>query len=120
MIVRQLVAKLLETGGKRDGIRMNAAGDRTETLGTMIDRVHAGDDGEQHLRRADGAGRFLATDWLLPRLQRHGQRWSAVGIARHADDAARQLALEFVFCRKERGVRTAVPQGYAEPLRVAD
>ena len=39
-------------------------------LGSVVDRVHGGDVGEQRLRRADVAGRLVAPDVLLPRLQR--------------------------------------------------
>ena len=39
-------------------------------LGSVVDRVHGGDVGEQRLRRADVAGRLVPPDVLLPRLQR--------------------------------------------------
>ena len=46
------------------------AGRLRQALRAVIDRVHRGDDGQQHLRGADVGGRLLAADMLLARLQR--------------------------------------------------
>jgi hypothetical protein len=56
---------------------------------------------------------------LLARLQRHAQRGAAVGVARDADDAPRELPLELVARGEEGRVRAAVAERHAEPLRVA-
>ena len=55
----------------------------------VVDGVHAGHHREQHLRGADVAGRLLAADVLLARLQRHAQRRLAVRVLGDADEAAR-------------------------------
>ena len=41
-------------------------------------------------------------------------------VDRHADDAARRLPHVLLERREERGVRAAVPERDAEPLRVAE
>ena len=46
---------------------MDAAGNPREPLRSMPDGVHPGDHRQQHLRRADVAGRLLAPDVLFPR-----------------------------------------------------
>jgi hypothetical protein len=44
---------LLQAGGEDDGERMRAFGDRLQPFRTVVDREHARDVGEQHLRGAD-------------------------------------------------------------------
>ena len=68
-----------------------------------------------HVRR-----RLLAADVLFARLQREAQRGLALRVDRHADEAARHLALEFVTHREIRGVRAAEAHRHAKALRVAD
>ena len=41
-----------------------------QPFGAVIDRVHRGDDRQQHLRGADVGGRLFAADMLLAGLQR--------------------------------------------------
>src|SRR4051812_357122 len=99
---------------------MDAARDSRQALWAVIDRVHARDYRQQHLRSADIAGRLLAPDVLLAGLERHSQRRFAVRIARHADDASGNLPLDLVAGREVRGVRPAVAEWHAEALGVAD
>ena len=86
----------------------------------MIDGVHARDDCEQNLRSADVARRLLAADVLLARLERHAQRRLSIGVARDADDASRDMALELVARREESSVRSAISERNSEALRVSD
>ncbi len=46
---------------------------RLQALRAVVDGVHAGHDGQQHLGRADVAGGLLAPDVLLAGLQRHAE-----------------------------------------------
>ena len=45
-----------------------------QPIGSVVDRVHRRHHRQQHLRRADVAGRLVATDVLLAGLQRQAQR----------------------------------------------
>ena len=99
---------------------VDAAGDQLEALAAVVDGVHRGHHGQQHLRRADVGGRLLAADVLLARLQREPQRRIAVGVDRDADEAARQRALEPGAHAHVGGVRAAEADRDAEALRRAD
>ena len=99
---------------------MHPLGDAPQALGAVVHGVHAGDHGEQHLRRAHVARRLLAPDVLLARLERHAQGGAPRGVAGHPDDAAGDVALVGVARREERGVGPAVPHRYPEPLARAD
>ena len=99
---------------------VDALGDPTQPLGSVVDGVHPGDDREQDLRRADVARRLLAADVLLAGLQGEAVRRCTVGVDRHADEATGQLALEPGAHGHEPGVRPAEAERYAEALRRAD
>ena len=86
----------------------------------MVDGVHRGHHGQQHLRRADVARRLLAADVLLARLQREAQRRVPLRVVGDADDPAGDLALELVARRHVAGVRAAVAERHAEALAGAD
>ena len=83
----------------------------------MINRVHRCDHREQHLRRANVRGRFLAPDVLLARLQREAVGWAPAGIDTDADQPAGQRTLVSRFAGDERRMRTAVAHRYSEALR---
>ena len=51
--------------GQPHGAGMNGLGYLAQTARPVIDRVHAGRHGEQHLRCADVRGRLLPADVLL-------------------------------------------------------
>ena len=87
---------------------VHALGDGLQAAGPVVHRVHAGHDGQQHLRGADVARGLLAADVLLARLQRHAQRAPALRVLGHADDAARHDARVGVLRGEERRVRAAV------------
>ena len=63
-------------------------------VGAVVDGVHDGHDGEQHLRGADVGGRLLAADVLLAGLQREPVGRAALGVDRDADQPAGQVPLE--------------------------
>ena len=99
---------------------MRGAGDVRQSLRAVIDRIHRGDHGEQHLRGADVGGRLFAADVLLAGLKRHPIGAIALGIHGHADEPAGRLPHVPLERREKRGVRTAVSQRHAEALRVAE
>ena len=108
---------LAQPGREQRGQPVHVLRDRLQPAWTVIDRVHARDDGEQRLRRADVAGRLFAADVLLARLQRHAQRAPSLRVLRHADDPSRHVP-HVVFAAGEPGrVRPPIAQRHAESLR---
>ena len=93
---------------------------RRKPFWPMIDRVHRGHDRQQDLRGADIAGRLVAADMLLARLQGETVGGFAVCIDGDADEAAGHGALVVVFGGHEGGVRAAIAHGHAKALAVAD
>ncbi len=102
-------------GGDR-GVAVGAAGDGPQPFGAVVDGVHAGHDGEQHLRGADVAGGLLTADVLLAGLQGEAVGLVAVGVDGDADQAARQAAGELLVHRHVAGVRSAEAHRHAEAL----
>lgn len=86
----------------------------------MVDGVHAGHDGEQHLSGTDVAGGLLAPDVLLTGLQRQAVRLVAVGVDGDAHEAAGQAARELLADGHVVGVGTAEAHGDTEALRRTD
>ncbi len=113
-------AELAQAGGEHGGATMHPACDVGQALGPVIDRIHRGDHGEQHLRGADVGGRLLAADMLLAGLQGEAIGRRTARIHRQADDAAGQRALQRVAHRHVGGVRSAIAHRDAEPLRRSD
>src|SRR4051812_24629453 len=99
---------------------MDALGDRTEAAGTVIDRVHRRDDGEEDLGGANVTRRFVAANVLLPRLHRKPVPGAAAGVMRHADQASSHVALVSIAGRKISRVRSAESEWNTEALRAAD
>ena len=112
-------AQALEPAFHDGGKTMHAPGDSRQSVGTVIHRVHAGHDREQHLRGADVRRRLLATDVLLACLQREAVRGIARSVHGHADQATRHRAFEVITGGEVARVRTAVTHRHAEPLRRA-
>ena len=113
-------AERLQAAGQRARQPVHAQGDLAQPAGAVVRRVHAGDVGQQRLRRADVRRRPFAPDVLLARLQRHPQGRASPGVDGHADHPPRQLARGGAAGREERGVRPAVARRDAEALRAAD
>ena len=65
-----------------------------QPLGSVVDGVHACQNSEQDLRRADIAGGLLTTNVLLARLQREAIRGTSIEIHTHANKAPRKGALQ--------------------------
>ena len=86
----------------------------------VVDGVHPGHDGEQHLRGADVAGGLLAADVLLAGLQGQAVGLVAVGVDGDADEPAGQAAGELLLDGHESGVRAAEAHRDAEALGRAD
>ena len=117
---RHDVAQPLETRLKDRRQPMHAPRDGRQARRAVIDRVHARDHGEQHLRRADVRRRLLAADVLLARLQCEAVRRTSVRVDGDADEAAGHRALEVVARREVARVRAAIADRHAEALRRAD
>src|SRR6266852_4833989 len=92
-IVHDRVAKLSQAFRERRGKSVHPPCNAGQTLRPVIDRVHARNDRQQHLGGADITRRLLAANVLLSRLKRHAQRRLSVRIARHANDASRNVTL---------------------------
>ena len=95
---------------------MHAVGDLRQAFRAVVDGVHAGDVGQQHLRGADVRGGLLAADVLLAGLHRQTQRRLAETVNRNADQTARHVALERIFGGEVSRVRATEAQRHAEAL----
>ena len=111
---------VFERAGEDRRAPVHAARDRGQAARAVVGRVHRRDHRQQHLRRADVAGRLLPADVLLAGLQREPVRGVAVRVDRDADQPARQLALERVADADVARVRPAEAHRHAEPLGGAD
>ena len=118
--VATLQAFLLKAGRQQGGQALHTLGDVLQARRAVVDRVEAGDIGQQRLGGADVGVGLLAADVLLAGLQGHTQGGVATGVFRHADDAARHGALVLVAAGEEGGVRAAVAHRYAEALGAAE
>ena len=63
--VAQRKAEVFQPLCQRGGELRNTLGDVAQPIGAMVDRIHAGHDGGQHLRGTDVGGGFFAADVLL-------------------------------------------------------
>ena len=120
VVVAQREAGATGAAGQQPGLQVHPPGDAAQPLRSVPDRVHAGHDGQQHLRGADVGGGLLAADVLLAGLQGepHGRR--AGGIHADADEPARHVALVGIAGGHVAGVRAAEAHRHAEALRRAD
>ena len=118
-LVGDFKAQLFQAAHKKSGVAGNALGNALEALRAVVDRVHAGHDGRQHLRGADVGGGFFAADVLFARLQREAVGWVAVSVHTGSHQPAGQRALEFVATRQVGSVRPAIAHGHAKALGAA-
>ena len=109
-----------EAGGELGGEPWTRVAMALQAFGAVVDGVHAGHDGEQDLRGADVGGGLLAADVLLAGLEGEAVGLGSAGVDGDADEAAGQVALEFVAGGEEGGVGAAVAHGDAEALGGAD
>ena len=119
-VVHELEAAVAQAARQDRRQPVDAPGDQLEALAAVVDGVHRGHHGQQHLRGADVGRGLLAADVLLARLQREPQGGIAVGVDRDADQAARERALEPAAHAHVGGVRAAEADRDAEALRRAD
>ena len=110
------VAIFAQGGGEDRGATVRTPCDGGQPVGSVVGGVHGGGHGQQDLGRADVTGRLLAADVLFAGLQREAVGGPAVGVHRHPDQPAGQLALERVTDRDVTRVRPAEEQRHAEPL----
>ena len=108
-----------QSGGQDRREPVHASGDAAQSFRAVIDRIHRGQDGQEHLGGADVAGGFLAADVLLPRLQREPQGRPAGRVLGHAHQTAGHLAFEAVAGGKVGRVRTAISHRHTKALRAA-
>ena len=119
MLLLNPMPQLFQALGQDRRQAMHTAGDVCQAFGAMVDRVHAGDIGQQHLRGADVARGFLTTNVLFTGLHRQAQRRVAMVVDGNAYQAPGHVALEAIACRKVSGVRATETQGHAEALGTA-
>ncbi len=113
-------SELAQSRRQHGGAAMHRARDVGQSFRPVIDRVHRGDDRQQHLRGADVGGRFLAADVLLAGLQRQPIGRLSARIDRQAHDAPRQRALQRIAHRHIGRVRPAISHRHTKALRRSD
>ena len=111
-----LIAPPGHGGGKDFGEAVGALGHFPDTLRTVVDGEHAGDDRQQNLGGADVAGRLFSADMLLAGLHGHAQRPVSLAVDGDTDDAAGHCALVIVTGGEEGRVRPAVAHWHTKPL----
>src|SRR3954469_11948775 len=114
ILVNHAISQATKSVGQDYGPGVYPLGDATETAGSVVDRIHAGHHGEEHLSRADVAGGLVPPDVLLACLERHPESWTAIAVLGHSDDSSGQVSLVSLFGSKEGGVRPAISHGNAE------
>ncbi len=93
--------------------------DRLQALRTVVNRVHAGDVGQQYLCGTDVAGGFLTADMLFAGLHRQAVGRLAAAVDRDTDQSSRHHALVRIQRGEIRRVRTTVTERHAETLGAA-
>ena len=89
-VVHHLHAAPTQAGGQDDRQPVHALCDCLEAIGPVIDGVHAGHDGQEHLRCADVAGGLFAADVLLAGLQSKAVGRAPVSVDADTYEAAGQ------------------------------
>ena len=95
---------------------LHSLGNGAQPIGPMVDRVEAGNIGQQYLRGTDIRVSLLPADMLLAGLQGHAQRLLAAAVHRHTNDAPRHGPLVFIPGGKEGCMRPTVAHGHAKSL----
>ena len=119
-VVQDIESAATQSFRKNRGQAMDALSDRTKAIGAVIDRVHAGDHGEEHLGRADIRGRLVATNVLLARLQGKSQCGGAIGINGDTNKPPGHHALKPIADRHVGGVWATEANRHAVPLHRAN
>ena len=105
-----------ESGGQQLGVAMGAGGNIGEAVRPVVHRVHGGNNRQEHLGGADVGGGLLPPNVLLAGLEGQPVRPVAVGVDRHAHEAARQRALQPISHRHVARMWPAEAQRDAEAL----
>ena len=92
--VHQSKPGLLEPGRQVDGAAVDAAGDASQSVGTVVHGVHGGHHGQQHLGGADVRRCLFPADVLLARLQGEPVGGSFLRIDRESDESPGQIAFQ--------------------------
>ena len=119
MGVAEPIADALQAVGEDRRIGRDAFRDPHEPCRAVIHRIHARDDGGEHLRGADVARSLLAADVLLAGLEREPVGRLAVGVDAHAHEPPRQRPLELVAAGEKRRMGAAAAHRHPEALRRA-
>lgn len=98
------------------GLAVDAFGDLPQASGAVIDGIHGGHHGQEHLGGADVAGGLVAADVLLPGLQSQAQGRPALSILRDPHQAPRQQPFVGLASGKVGGMGAAVAQGHPKAL----
>ena len=106
--------------GEPYGTGMDGLRDLAQAVGPVVDRVHAGRYGEQHLRCADVRGRLFAADVLLSGLQGQTEAGRTVAVLGDADEPPRQSPFQTRAYGNEARVRSTVEERDTEPLARPD
>jgi hypothetical protein len=114
--VRDLDTAGGEAAGQGQSMIVYAFGDPPQPVRPVVDRVHPGHHGQQHLGRADVAGGLLPADVLLAGLQGEPVGRRPVGVLGHPHESSGQRPLEPGPHREVAGVRPAEAERHPEPL----
>jgi len=120
VLVYDMYSGRLQTGSNQPGKAMGAMRDPAQSFRPVVDGVHAGHHGQQHLRGADVARGLLTPNVLLTGLQGEAIGRGAVGVHRHPYEPTRKLSLEARPHGDVAGVRPTETKGHTEALGCSD
>ena len=110
----------LQRAGQAVGQEMHPLGNRPQAVRPMENGIETGHHRQQRLRRADVRGGLFAADMLFASLQRQAVRLVSPRVDADPHDPAWHRAFQVVAAGHEGGMRAAITQGHAEPLRRSD
>ena len=119
-VVVERETRLHRTGGhdRCGGVCMHS--NPVQAFGPVPTGVHAGHHGEQHLRGADIAGRFVSPDVLLASLQGEAKGGPSGRVYRDPNETTGKRPFVGISHRHEPGVGTPEPEWYTKPLGRTD
>ena len=118
--VRGFVSQAAKTRGQAGGEPVDPARNGAQTIGPVVDGIHARHDGEQNLGGADITRRLVAPDVLLPGLDGQAIGRSSRPVPGDTDDAPGKFARVFFAGGQVGGVGSTEAQGNAETLAGPD
>ena len=114
------VPQLLDFAGEETSVGVDTSCYVAQSFGTVVNRIESGHSCQQRLGGTNIRSSLLAFDMLFAGLQCQAVRLVSVSILGDTDDAARNLALVIVACRKISGRRSAVEHRDTEALARAE